>query len=93
MKLYGQAYVVVTDKLRSYDDAMKVIGNVNRQETGRWLNNRGENPHQPFRRREQAMLGFHSKGPLQKFAAVHSSLHKRFNLEPPLLTRQFQAQP
>lgn len=39
------------------------------------------------------MLGFHSKGPLQKFAAVHSSLHKRFNLEPPLLTRQFQAQP
>ncbi len=50
MKLYDQAYVVVTDKLRSYDDAMKVIGNVNRHEIGRWLKNRGKNPHQPFRR-------------------------------------------
>jgi putative transposase len=35
---------------------MKVIGNVDKQETGRWLNNRAENSHQPFRRRERAML-------------------------------------
>jgi putative transposase len=35
---------------------MKMIGNVDKQETGRWLNNRAENSHQSFRRRERAML-------------------------------------
>jgi transposase-like protein len=37
----------VTDKLRSYGAAMKEIGNVEKQETGRWLNNRAENSHRP----------------------------------------------
>jgi putative transposase len=36
MKRYGQPHVLVTDKLRSYGAAMKVIGNANKQETGRW---------------------------------------------------------
>jgi len=45
MKRYGQPHVIVTDKLRSYGAAMKVIGNDARQETGRWLNNRAENSH------------------------------------------------
>ena len=58
MKSYGQPEVVVTDKLRSYGAAMKVIGNADRQETGRWVNNRAENSHLPFRRRERAMLRF-----------------------------------
>ncbi len=58
MKRYGKPEVVVTDKLRSYGAAMKVIGNVNRQETGRWQNNRAENSHLPFRRRERAMHRF-----------------------------------
>ena len=35
-----------------YGGAMKAIGLVGRQECGRWLNNRAENSHQPFRRRE-----------------------------------------
>ena len=87
MKRYGQPHVVVTDKLRSYGAAMKVIGNENKQETGRWLNNRGENSHQPFRRRERAMLGFRSMRSLQKFAAVHSSVHNLFNLERHLYCR------
>jgi len=38
MKRYGQAHVIVTDRLRSYGAAMKEIGNAHRQETGRWLN-------------------------------------------------------
>ncbi|MFZ3584022.1 IS6 family transposase, partial [Loktanella sp. DJP18] len=58
MKRHGKAEVLVTDQLRSYGAAMKEIGNADRQETGRWLNNRGENSHQPFRRRERAMLRF-----------------------------------
>jgi putative transposase len=43
MKRYGRPEIVVTDNLRSYKAAMKVIGNEARQETGRWLNNRAEN--------------------------------------------------
>ncbi len=50
MKHHVQPEIVVTDKLRSYGTAMKVIGNNSRQETGRWRNNRAENSHLPFRR-------------------------------------------
>ncbi len=53
MKRCGRPEIIVTDKLRSYRAAMKVIGNEARQATGRWLNKRTENSHQPFRRRGQ----------------------------------------
>jgi putative transposase len=52
MKRHSRAHIFVSDKLRSDGAALKVIGNADRQETGRWLNNRSENSHQPFRRRE-----------------------------------------
>ncbi len=87
MKRYGQPKVIVTDKLRSYSAAMKIIGNAGRQETGRWLNNRAENSNQPFRRRERAMLRFRRMRSLQKFAAVHSSVHNHFNQERHLYSR------
>jgi len=35
MKRYGNPEIIVTDKLRSYGAAMKVIGNACRQEIGR----------------------------------------------------------
>ena len=87
MKRYGSPKIVVTDKLRSYGAAMKVIGNADRQETGRWLDNRAENSHLPFRRRERAMLRFRRMRSLQKFAAVHSSVHNHFNQERHLYSR------
>jgi putative transposase len=87
MKRYGSPHVIVTDKLRSYYAAMKVIGNAQKQETGRWLNNRGENSHQPFRRRERAMQRFRSMRSLQKFTAVHSAVHNHFNQERHLYPR------
>ena len=87
MKRFGPPHVIVTDKLRSYGAAMKVIGNAQKQETSRWLNNRGENSHQPFRRRERAMLGFRSVRILQKFTAVHASVHNHFNQERHLYSR------
>ena len=65
MKRYGQAQAIVTDRLRSYRAAMKVIGNGNAQEVGRWKNNRCENSHLPFRRREYAMLRFRHMRSLQ----------------------------
>ena len=50
MKRYGRPHIIVTDRLRSYRAALKVIGNEARQEIGRWKNNRCENSHLPFRR-------------------------------------------
>jgi putative transposase len=54
---------------------MKELGNADRQEVGRLLNNRAENSHQPFRRRERAMQRFRSAKTLQKFSSVHTQLH------------------
>ena len=81
MKRYGLPKVIVTDRLRSYRAAMKEIGNEARQTTGQCLNNRAENSHQPFRRRERAMAKFRSVESLQKFASIHSSIHNHFNKE------------
>jgi len=44
--------------MRAYGAAMKEVGTDNCQEIGRWLNNRAENSHLPFRRRERTMLRF-----------------------------------
>ena len=86
-KRHGKPKVIVTDKLRSYGAAMKEIGNAGVQKTGRWLNNRVENSHQPFRRRERAMLRFRRMYTLQKFSAVHASVHNHFNHERHLVSR------
>ncbi len=88
MKRYGRPDVIVTDRLRSYPAAMRVIGNAERQETGRWLNNRAENSHQPFRRRERAMAKFRSAKSFQKFTSIHASVHNHFNHERHLHSRQ-----
>ena len=81
MKRYGRPASIVTDRLRSYRAATRMIGNEGRQETRRWLNNRAENSHQPFRRRERAMAKFRDVKALQKFASVHASIHNHFNHE------------
>jgi putative transposase len=81
MKRYGRPEIIVTDLLRSYGAAMKVIGNSGRQETGRWLNNRAENSHLLFRRRERAMQRFRSMRTLQKFVSVHGFVFNHFNQE------------
>jgi putative transposase len=39
MKRYGRPKTIITDRLRLYSAAMKVIGNADRQEIGRGLNN------------------------------------------------------
>jgi len=64
---------------RSYRSAMKQIGNAAHQECGRWYNNRAENSHQPFRRRERAMQKFRDGKILQKFASIHNHFnHDRY---------------
>ncbi len=88
MKRNGRPQVIVTDRLRSYQAAMREIGNGARQETGRWLHNRAENSHQPFHRQERAMAKFRSAMSLQKFTAVHASIHNHFNQERHLYSRK-----
>ena len=87
MRKHGRAETIVTDKLRSYGAALKEIGAAARQETGRWENNRAENSHLPFRRRERAMLRFRRMRSLQKFAAVHASVSNHFSQERSLSSR------
>ena len=88
MKRHGRAQAIVTDGLRSYAAAMKEIGAADRQDVGRWLNNRAENSHLPFRRRERAMLRFRRMKTLQKFASVHGSVHNHFSQERHLVSRE-----
>ena len=88
LKRHGQVDKIVTDGLRSYPAAMKELGNVERREMGRYLNNRVENSHLPFRRRERAMQRFRQMKSLQKFASVHASIHNHFNQERHLVDRQ-----
>ena len=87
MKRHGRPKSVVTDGLCSYGAAMNELGNVDRQETGRWLNNRAENSHLPFRRRERAMIRFRRMKTLQKFSSVHAQVHNHFNQERHLISR------
>ena len=54
---------------------------------GRRLNNRAENSHLPFRRREWAMVRFRRMQTLQKFASVHASVHNHFPTERHLQNR------
>jgi transposase-like protein len=46
------------------------------------------NSHQPFRRRERAMLRFRSMKTLQKFSAIHASVQNHFNQERYLVSRE-----
>jgi putative transposase len=88
LKRHGSPKAITTDGLRSYRAAMTELGNAEKQEVGRWANNRVENSHLPFRRRERAMLRFRPMKSLQKFASVHANVHNHFNFERHLIDRQ-----
>ncbi len=88
LKRHGKAEAIVTDGLQSYPAAMRELGNLECREVGRWLNNRAENSHLAFRRRERAMLRFRQMKSLQKFASVHANVHNHFNSDRHLIDRQ-----
>ncbi|NOD93630.1 IS6 family transposase [Ruegeria sp. HKCCD4884] len=87
MKRHGCAEEIVTDRFASYTPALREMGALDKQQTGRWLNNRVENSHLPFRRRERAMQRFRRMRSLQKFALVHTSVYNHFNQERSLASR------
>ncbi len=88
LRRHGKPEAITTDGLRSYGAAMTELGNSDKREVGRWANNRVENSHLPFRRRERAMLRFRRMKTLQKFASVHANVNNHFNLERHLIDRQ-----
>jgi len=88
LKRHGSPATIVTDGLKSYPAAMKDLGVEERREMGRWMNNRSENSHLPFRRSERVMLRFRQMKSLQKFASVHANVHDHFNSERHLVDRQ-----
>jgi putative transposase len=55
LKRHGQVETITTDGLRSYKAALTELGNTEKQEIGRWANNRVENSHLSFRRRERGL--------------------------------------
>ena len=79
LKRHGRAEELVTDRLRSYSAALKDLSISDQQETGRWRNNRAENSHQMFQRRERAMWRFRRTRSLQKFVSIHASVFNHFN--------------
>jgi putative transposase len=87
LKRHGRTGAIVTDGLRSYRAALKEIGAADRQEQGRWKKNRAENSQLPFRRRERAMERFRRMKTLQKFAAVHGTVHNHFSQQRHLISR------
>jgi len=72
---------IVTDKPKSYGAALRELGVSGHENNGRWINNRAENSHLPFRRRKRAMQRFRRMRSLLKFTSIHSSVYNHFNKE------------
>ena len=81
LKKQGRApRVMITDKLKSYAAAKRMLrlGSEHRQHKG--LNNRAENSHQPTRRRERQMKRFKSSRQVQRFLSIHDPIANLFHL-------------
>ena len=92
MQRHGRPENSMTDLRRSNGAALQDLGRGEDRETGRWLNNRVENSHVPFRRRERAMLLVWRTRMLQKFASVHAAVHNHFPTECHLQNRDHYKQ-
>ena len=88
LKRHGSPASITTNGLKSCGAALRELGVAAKQTIGRHANNRVENSHLPFRRRERAMLRFRRMKSLQKFASVHANVHNHFNFERHLVDRK-----
>jgi putative transposase len=71
--------VIITDKLRSYGAAKKIVLPRVAHRQSRYLNNRAENSHQPTRQRERRMKRFKCPQHAQRFLEVHGILAGHFH--------------
>lgn len=80
IKRHGLPKRIVTDKLRSYSAAKREVAPGLEHCSHKGLNNRAENSHLPFRKRERSMLAFRSPGGLQRYVSCHSAVRNRFSV-------------
>lgn len=66
------------DKLRSYGAAKRQLMTNVEHRSHKGLNNRAENSHLPFRKRERTRQGFRSIGSLQHFVSIFSVTRNHF---------------
>ncbi|MBB3136743.1 putative transposase [Rhizobium pisi] len=69
---------MITDKLRSYGAAKRQVMPGVEHRSHKSLNNRAENSHLPFRKRERMRQGFRSIGSLQHFVSLFSAVRNLF---------------
>ena len=78
---------IVTDKLRSYHVAFRILGLASEHVDNKRSNNRAENSHQPVRRRERKMQRFKSPGSAQRFLNIQSATYNTFYFQRHLIKR------
>ena len=78
---------IVTDKLKSYHVAFRILGPTAEHVDNKRANNRAENSHQPVRRRERKMQGFKSPGSAQRFLNVQSAVYNIFYFQRHIINR------
>ena len=76
---------LVTDKLRSYAAAHRVVMPSVLHSTRQYENDRAEVSHQPTRQRERQMRRFKSARHVQRFLSVHGLVQNLFRVERHLL--------
>jgi putative transposase len=81
-----QPRVLITDKLRSYGAAKRVLMPSVAHRQHRYLNNRAENSHQPTRQRERRMKRFKSPEHAQRFLEVQGIVAAHFRPKRHLLS-------
>ncbi|WP_449415621.1 IS6 family transposase [Ochrobactrum teleogrylli] len=69
---------IITDKLRSYGTARRQVMPAVEHRSHKGLNNRAENSHLPFRKRERTRQGFRSIRSLQQFVSIFSAVRNHF---------------
>ena len=69
---------LITDKLGSYGTAKKEVMPGVEHRSHKGLNNRAENSHVPFRKRERILQHCRSAGALQRFVSVFSAVRNLF---------------
>ena len=79
LKRYGRPKTIVTDQLRFHRAATGSVELADRQQSGRWLNNKAEKLKSAIPTTRGAMARFRSIKTLQKLNAVHASIPNHFH--------------
>ncbi len=85
-KQASMPWKIITDKLRSYEAALREIAPSVLHITDQYENNRAEVSHQPTRQQERQMRRFKSPGQAQRFLSFHGLVNNLFRRQRHLLS-------